>query len=52
MPLEHEEGETAGVTSKIMHELPEPELLDQETVKHEAAVSREAGSVSATPAHH
>ena len=38
------------MTSKIMHEL--PELLDQETVKHEVALSREAGSVSATPAHH
>ena len=50
VPLEHEEGEMAGVTSKIMHEL--PELLDQETVKHEVALSREAGSVSATPAHH
>ena len=46
VPLQHEEGETTGVTSKIMHELPEP--VDQETVEHEAALSREAGSVSAT----
>ena len=52
VPLQHQEGETTGVTSKIMHELAEPESVDQETVEHDVALSREAGSVSATPAHH